>query len=227
MKRTLSYVVAGLGCFLMAACSPVAAEKIEPVKASYKDLAHADKFEAMLTRTDEVEVCVEHFVENDPSCSNDVDTCVNVFMRPACQCQSDYMRKALRDAGANDALENAGIQMAMNFEVGYVIWPDESLGDAWRDFAPFLTAYADEKFGANPQSKLESAAAIMNDQSYDDLSGLLEKLPACEIMISRWDQFLPDRNQQADLFKNFIGEFPVVKAAARQRANHNNKAEDS
>ena len=227
MNWALSYVVIGLGCFLMAACSPVPAEMTEPVKSSYKDLTDADKFEAMLTRTDEVEVCVEYFVENDTSCSNDVDTCVNIFLRPACQCQSDYMRLALRDAGANDALENAVIQMAMNFEVGYEIWPDENLRDAWRDFGPFLTAHADENFAANHQSKLESAAAIMNDQSYDDLPRLLEQLPACEIMISRWDQFLPDRNQQADLFKYFIGEFPLVKAAARQRANRNNQAEDS
>ena len=208
----------GLGCLAMAACSPGGSSAGPIAEPPAEAAAPAYDFEDMLTRTDEVEVCVEHFVDKVPACYEAAVTCVQTLMRPACQCQSDYMRFVLREAGANPALENATIQMAMNMEVGEVIWLAEDLIPVWEEFGPFLEAYAGKHFGENSDNKLNMAAAAVQNATEADRPAYMFKLPSCVHARTVWDRHIADPDKQDQLYLFFMNEFPTSKASAKRKS---------
>ena len=214
MNRTLSFIFLGLGCLVMAVCSP-AGQAVDSTAAA---ASSAHDFKAMLTRTDEVEVCVNHFINKVPACAEAAVSCVHTLMRPACQCQSDYMRHALREAGANPALENATIQMAMNMEVGEIIWPEEDLVEVWEEFGPFLTAYAAEHFGEDSEQKLKIAASAIRDATEADRPVLMLELPSCAHAETVWGRTIADPDKQDQLYLFFLNEFPTSKASAKRNS---------
>lgn len=155
--------------------------------------AKLHNFKAMLSRTDEVEVCTRLFIESPVLTDGRLVKPTEEIQRPICECLSDSARYFIRKTGVSDPkLENALIQTGLNFDNLPIVLNTKDGGlDA---FTAYIEQSAEQDFGfasdefLNALNSLGPVVQKVESQPFT----FLDEVPSCRAAFILGQAYYPE-----------------------------------